>query len=61
MNSEKESLALESVLLNLANNSNIKFNVEELKRGIYRLGVEVDRDRIFKDVRVSFKEKLSFL
>ena len=59
VDNEKEILALEGVLLDLANGSNFKFNLEELKNGIYRLGVEVDRDRIFKDIRASFKEKLS--
>jgi hypothetical protein len=59
VDNEKESLALESVLLNLANGSNVKANVEELKNGIYRLEVEVDRDRIFKDIRTSFKENIN--
>jgi len=61
VNNEKEILALEGVLLDLANGSNVKFNIEELKKGIDRLGVEGDRDRIFKDIRVSFNEKLSLL
>jgi hypothetical protein len=38
----------------------LKVNSEELKSDIYRLGVEVDRDRI-KDIRESFKEKLCLL
>ena len=57
----KEILALECVLLDLANGSNVKLNIEELKSGIYKLGVEVDRDRIFKDIRGSFKQKLIML
>jgi hypothetical protein len=61
VDNEIEILALEGVLLDLANGSNVKFNIEELKSGIYRLGVEVDCDRIFKDIRASFKEKLSLL
>jgi hypothetical protein len=61
VNNEIEILALERFLLDLANGSNVKFNVEELKSGIYRLGVQVDCDRIFKDIRASFKEKLSLL
>jgi hypothetical protein len=61
VNSEKESLALESVLSNLANGSNVKANLEELKNDIYRLEVEVDRNRIFKNIRVRFKENLSLL
>ncbi len=60
LNNEKESLALESVLLNLSSGSNFKANLEELKKGIYGLEVEVDRDRNFKDIRASFK-KLSLL
>ena len=56
VNNEKESSALESVLLNLANGSNIKANIEELKKSIYGLEVEVDRDRSFKDIRASFKK-----
>ena len=61
MDNEKEILALEGVLLDLANGSNVKLNIEELKSGIYKLGVEVDRDRIFKDIRASFKQKLIML
>jgi hypothetical protein len=58
---EKEILALEGVLLDLAIGSNVKFNIEELKSGIIRLGAKVDCDRVFNDIRVSFKEKLSLL
>jgi hypothetical protein len=58
---EKEILALEGVLLDLANGSNVKFNIEELKSGIIRLGAKEDCDRIFNDIRTSFKEKLSLL
>lgn len=61
VDNKKESLALEIVLLNLANESNVKINIEDLKSNIYRLGVEVDRDEIFKDIRTNFKEKLSLL
>ena len=61
VDNEKEILALEGVLLDLANGSNVKFNIEELKSGIYKLGVKVDYERIFKDIRASFKEKLSLL
>jgi hypothetical protein len=61
LNNEKEILALEGVLLDLANGSNVKFNIEELKNSIDRLGVEEDSERIFKDIRVSFIEKLSLL
>ena len=61
MDNEKESVALERVLLNLANGSNVKTNIEELKNGIYQLGGEANRDKIFKNIRVSFKEKLSLL
>jgi hypothetical protein len=59
VDNEKEILALEGVFLDLANGSNIKLNIEELKSGIYKLGVEVDRDRIFKDIRACFKQNLS--
>ena len=58
VNNDKESSALERVLVNLTDGSNVKFNVEELKSGIYRLAVEEDRDRIFKDIRSSFKQNL---
>jgi len=61
VDNEREILALEGVLLDLANGSNVKLNIEELKSGIYKLGVEVDRDRIFKDIRGSFKQKLIML
>ncbi|TFH22276.1 hypothetical protein E4G67_04575 [Candidatus Bathyarchaeota archaeon] len=61
VDNEKENQALESALLNLANGSNVKANIEELKNGLYRLGVEGDRYRIFNDIRASFKEKLSLL
>ena len=61
MNNEKETSALERVLVNLANGSNVKFNIEEVKSGISRLAVEVDYYRIFKDIRARFKENLSLL
>ncbi len=60
VNNEKESLALESVLLNLSSGSNFKANLEELKKGIYGLEFEIGHDRNFKDIRASFK-KLSLL
>ena len=61
VDNKKEILAMEDVLLDLANGSNVKFNLEELKGGIYKLGVEADCNRIFKDTRKNFKEKLSIL
>ena len=61
VDNEKEILALEGVLLDLANGSNVKFNLEELKSGIYKLGIEADCNRIFKDTRKNFKEKLNML
>ena len=61
VDNEKESLALETVILNLDNGSNVKVNIKNLKSGIYNLGVEADRDRICKDIRAEFKENLSLL
>jgi len=58
---KKRVLALETVILNLDNGSNVKVNIENLKSGIYRIGVEADRDRICKDIREGFKENLSLL
>ncbi|HEX7481985.1 MAG TPA: hypothetical protein VF350_00770 [Candidatus Bathyarchaeia archaeon] len=61
VDNEKESLALETVIINLANGSDVKINIKDLKSGIYRLGVEADRDRICKDIRAKFTENLSLL
>jgi len=61
VDNEKEILALETVIVNLANESNVKVNIKDLKSGIYRLGVEADQGKICKDIRAKFKENLSML
>jgi hypothetical protein len=58
LDNEKESLALETVIVNLTNASNVKVNIKNLESGIYRLGVEGDQDKICKDIRAKFKENL---
>ncbi len=58
---KKESLALESVLLTLANESIVKVNVEELNAGMDRLGVDVDSKGVIGETREIFKKHLNGL
>jgi len=58
---QKESLALEGVLLGLANESNVKVNVEELKVRLDRLDVDVEIGSVVDDTRAIFKEQLKQL
>jgi hypothetical protein len=58
---KKESLALESVLLGLANESTVKVNFEELKVSMDRLDVEVENESVVEDTRAIFKEQLKQL
>jgi hypothetical protein len=61
VDNDKESLALETVILKLANEANVKVNIKDLKSGISRLGVEADQAEICKDIRAKFKENLFML
>ena len=58
---KKESLSLETVLQSLANETNVKVNIEELKGSIDRMGVESDRESVIEDARSIFKEQLKLL
>ena len=58
---KKESLSLETVLQSLANETNVKVNIEELKGSIDRMGVESDRESVIEDARAIFKEQLKLL
>jgi uncharacterized protein (UPF0335 family) len=46
------------VLQDLANETNIKINVEELKGYIDRVGVESDNQTVIDDLRGIFKKQL---
>ena len=59
--STKESLSLEGVLQNLANETNVKVDIEELKGTIDRMGIESDRESVIEDTRAIFKEQLKQL
>lgn len=59
--SQKESLALEGVLQGLANESNVKVNVEELNVSVDRFGVEGDSESVIEDTRAIFMEQLKQL
>lgn len=54
----KESLAFESVLLGLANESNVKVNFGELRIKMDKLGVEVAYESIVEDSRSIFKDSI---
>jgi hypothetical protein len=58
---KKESLSLETVLQSLANETNVKVNVEELKGSIDRMGVENDEESVVEDARAIFKEQWKLL
>jgi hypothetical protein len=54
----KESVALESVLLRLADGSNVKVSFGDLKVSVDRLGVGVDGEMVIGDARALFREQL---
>jgi hypothetical protein len=54
----KESASLESVLLRLADGSNVKVSFGDLKVSVDRLGVGVDGEMVIGDARAIFKEQL---
>jgi hypothetical protein len=57
----KENSALESVLLKLGDESNVKVNVGELKACIEKLGIEGDGELAIEDARGFFREQLTLL
>jgi|WetSurMetagenome_2_1015567.scaffolds.fasta_scaffold31323_3 hypothetical protein len=57
----QESLALETALQDLANETNVKVNVEELKGCIDRVGFESDNQIAIDDLRGIFREQLKQL
>ena len=59
--SKKESLSLEGVLQNLAKETNVKVDIEELKGTIDRMGIESDSESVIEDTRAIFKEQLKQL
>jgi hypothetical protein len=61
LNSEKEVIALDGILLELANESNIKVSFEELKTYLDCLVVEGDNEGLIEDARLFFKDKLKLL
>ena len=54
----KESLALKSVLLGLANQSNVKVNFDELNESLGRLDFKADSENVVEHTRAIFKEPL---
>jgi hypothetical protein len=54
----EESLVLETMLQDLANETNVKVNVEELKGCIDRVDAESDNLTVINDVRGIFREQL---
>ncbi|HLN90007.1 MAG TPA: hypothetical protein VK253_08075 [Candidatus Binatia bacterium] len=56
--SRKESLALEDILLSLANESNVKVNFEELQVNMDRLDAEMIDENTIEEARAIFKKKL---
>lgn len=54
----KESLALEGVLLGLANESNVKVDFGELRGKMDKLDVEVGVDSVVEDSRAFFKDTI---
>ena len=57
----KESLALKSVLLGLANQSNVKVNFDELNESLGRLDFKADSENVVEHTRAIFKEPLKQL
>ena len=58
---KKENSQLETVLQNLANETNFKVNIDELKGNIDKMGLESDRESIIEESRGIFKEQLKQL
>ena len=58
---KKENSQLETVLQNLANETNFKVNIDELKGNIDKMGPEADRESAVEDSRGIFKEQLKQL
>jgi hypothetical protein len=58
---KKENSQLETVLQNLANETNFKVNIDELKGSIDKMGLEADRESVIEDSRGIFKEQLKQL
>jgi uncharacterized protein YihD (DUF1040 family) len=58
---KKENNQLETVLQNLANETNFKVNIDELKSNIDKMGLESDRESAVEDSRGIFKEQLKQL
>lgn len=59
--SRKESLALEDVLMSLANESNVKVNFEELQVNMDRLDAETGDKNAIEEARAIFKKQLELL
>jgi hypothetical protein len=58
---KKENSQLETVLQNLANETNFKVNIDELKGSIDKMGLESDRESVIEESRGIFKEQLKQL
>jgi hypothetical protein len=58
---KKENSQLETVLQNLANDTNFKVNIDELKGSIDKMGLESDTENVIENSRRIFKEQLKQL
>jgi hypothetical protein len=58
---KKENSHLETVLQNLANETNFKVNIDELKGSIDKMGLESDTENVIENSRRIFKEQLKQL